>query len=72
MSVCHWCSAPFTGHAPGQHEKRFCSDACRAAFHRGLRRWASAAHDAGMVEVQTLRRFANGSERAVYGDGGAV
>ena len=39
-AACIWCRAPYTartGH--GGPAQRFCSDTCRAAFHRGARRW---------------------------------
>jgi hypothetical protein len=53
---CLWCASPYTartGH--GGPVQRFCSDACRAAFHRGARRWAARELEAGRLDIADLR-----------------
>ena len=55
---CEWCPEPFTARtARGGPDKRFCSDRCRSAFHRALRRWARREFEAGRVTVSDLRKF---------------
>ncbi len=44
--------APALGGGPAQ---RFCSDACRAAFHRGARRWAVRELEVGRLDIADLR-----------------
>jgi predicted nucleic acid-binding Zn ribbon protein len=48
---CRWCSTPFSGRA----HKRFCSDSCRAAFHRAARRYVLRLMDAGFLTVEMLK-----------------
>ena len=46
---CLCCPRRLTG-----RQARFCSPACRAAFHTAARRWALKAVEAGLVSVETL------------------
>ncbi len=53
---CLWCGAPYTVRiGRGGPAQRFCSDACRAAFHRGARRWAASELEAGRLDIADLR-----------------
>ena len=55
-AACLWCGTPYTarkGH--GGPAQRFCSDACRAGFHRGARRWAARELEAGRLDIADLR-----------------
>ena len=55
-AACVWCASPYTartGH--GGPAQRFCSDTCRAAFHRGARRWAARELEAGRLDIADLR-----------------
>ena len=55
-AACDWCGAPFTAHSGrGGPAKRFCSDAHRAAFHRGGRRWIARELEAGRLDIADLR-----------------
>ncbi len=55
-SECLWCGAPYTARkGGGGPAQRFCSDACRAAFHRGARRWAVRELEAGRLDIADLR-----------------
>lgn len=54
-ATCKWCGRPFeTGRRHGT-ERRFCSAACRTAFHTEVRRWALLALDRGEVTVAQIR-----------------
>ena len=50
--VCLWCDRPYRSR--GACGKRFCSDRCRAAFHRGCRLWAMRAVGEGLRTWQLL------------------
>ncbi len=53
---CLWCQAPYTARTGrGGPSQRFCSDACRAAFHRGARRWVARELEAGRLDIADLR-----------------
>ncbi len=55
-AACLWCGAPYTARSGrGGPVQRFCSDACRAAFHRGARRWAARELEAGRLDITDLR-----------------
>ncbi len=60
--TCPWCKRAFeprTGQSGSP--KRFCSEACRIAFHRGARLWALREFEAGRAEVDhRLRRLPDG------------
>jgi hypothetical protein len=51
--ACLWCKAPFRPR--GATGKRFCSDRCRAAYHRGLRVWAMRAVQEGRLSLEAVR-----------------
>jgi hypothetical protein len=51
--VCLWCGAAFRPR--GAVGKRFCSDRCRAAFHRGCRLWAMQAVAEGRLPMEAIR-----------------
>jgi hypothetical protein len=51
---CTWCGAAFRARG-GAGKKRFCSDQCRAAFHRGCRLWARRAVDEGRLSLEAIR-----------------
>ncbi len=56
--ACDWCEEPFTARTGrGGPDQRFCSDECRSAFHRTLRRWARREFEAGRVPMCDLRKF---------------
>ncbi len=55
-AACAWCEAPYTARTGrGGPAQRFCSDACRAAFHRGGRRWVARELEAGRLDIADLR-----------------
>ena len=55
---CDWCEAPYTARkGRGGPVQRFCSDACRAAFHRAGRRWLARELEAGRLNIADLREF---------------
>ena len=66
MMPCPWCSAPFTPRARGA-KQRFCSAACRQAFHAAARAWGQAMVDAGLMPVVALKAWAEGRERTAPG-----
>jgi hypothetical protein len=51
--ACLWCKAPFRPR--GATGKRFCSDRCRAAYHRGCRVWAMRAVNEGQLSMDAIR-----------------
>jgi hypothetical protein len=51
--ACLWCGKAFR--PPGVVGKRFCSDRCRAAFHRGCRLWAMQAVAEGRLSMEAVR-----------------
>jgi hypothetical protein len=51
--TCNWCGVAFRPR--GATGKRFCSDRCRAAFHRGCRVWAMRAVDEGRLSLEVIR-----------------
>ena len=56
--ACLWCVTPYTARKGGGGPvRRFCSDACRAAFHRGARRWAARELEAGRLDIADLREL---------------
>ena len=52
--ACIWCGVPFRP-LGARGKKRFCSDRCRAAFHRGCRVWAMRAIDEGQLSMDAIR-----------------
>ena len=52
--ACSWCSSDFQPRQGGKPQ-RFCSEVCRAAFHRGCRVWAVRAVDEGRLTVVEIR-----------------
>ena len=52
--ACIWCGVPFRP-LGARGKKRFCSDRCRAAFHRGCRVWAMRAVDEGQLSMDAIR-----------------
>ncbi len=55
-AACVWCQAPYTARKQaGGPVQRFCSDACRAGFHRGARRWVARELEAGRLDIADLR-----------------
>ena len=55
-SECLWCGALYTARKQaGGPARRFCCNACRAAFHRGARRWAARELEAGRLDIADLR-----------------
>jgi hypothetical protein len=52
--ACIWCGAPFRP-LGARGKKRFCSDRCRAAYHRGCRVWAMRAIDEGQLSMDAIR-----------------
>ena len=52
---CLWCQKPFERRASGGKPQRFCSQACRYAFHQAARKWAIKAIDAGLLTVDSLQ-----------------
>jgi hypothetical protein len=52
--ACVWCRVAFRPRGAGG-KKRFCSDRCRAAFHRGCRVWAMRAVDEGRLSLEVIR-----------------
>jgi hypothetical protein len=52
--ACIWCGAPFRP-LGASGKKRFCSDRCRAAYHRGCRVWAMRAVDEGQLSMDAIR-----------------
>jgi hypothetical protein len=52
--ACIWCRAPFRP-LGASGKKRFCSDRCRAAYHRGCRVWAMRAVDEGQLSMDAIR-----------------
>jgi hypothetical protein len=52
--ACIWCGAPFRP-LGARGKKRFCSDRCRAAYHRGCRVWAMRAVDEGQLSMDAVR-----------------
>ena len=53
--TCVWCGAPFRP-LGARGKKRFCSDRCRAAYHRGCRVCATRAIDEGQLSMDAIRR----------------
>ena len=53
--TCPWCGNPFEARIIGAHRKRFCSSACKNAYHTALRKWAQQAVDNGQVTVARLK-----------------
>jgi hypothetical protein len=51
--ACLWCGAAFRPR--GASGKKFCSDRCRAAYHRGLRVWAMRAVQEGRLSLAAVR-----------------
>jgi hypothetical protein len=51
---CLWCSARFGAHGRGA-ERRFCSGACRTAFHSACRNWAAQAVYDGRLTLGAIR-----------------
>jgi hypothetical protein len=51
---CFWCSAPFRASGRGG-EQRFCSGACRTAFHSACRNWAVQAVYDGTLNLDAIR-----------------
>jgi hypothetical protein len=51
--ACLWCGKAFRPR--GATGKRFCSDRCRAAFHRGCRLWAMRAVEGGRLSLQAVQ-----------------
>ena len=51
--ACLWCGKAFRPR--GATGKRFCSDRCRAAFHRGCRLWAMRAVEEGRLSLQAVQ-----------------
>src|SRR5689334_11895881 len=51
--TCVWCEKAFRPR--GAVRKRFCSDRCRAAFHRGCRVWAMQAIAEGRLSIEAVR-----------------
>ena len=51
--TCFWCGKAFQPR--GAVGKRFCSDRCRAAFHRGCRVWAMRAIEEGLLSLEAVR-----------------
>lgn len=49
--VCPWCGSTFDAKTVGTHRKRFCSSACKNAYHAALRKWAQWAVDHGEATV---------------------
>lgn len=52
-AACPWCQKPLT--ASPQPKRRFCTTACRNAFHDACRRHGERAFDAGDVGLAELR-----------------
>ncbi len=67
---CAWCGDTYEPGGRGS-EQRFCGAACRAAFHRALRRWALGELAAGRVTVTQLRTVPADSVKALRDDLGA-
>lgn len=53
MTACQWCEGPCT--ASPATNRRFCSNACRNAFHGALRSYAASMFDMGALEIEQLR-----------------
>jgi hypothetical protein len=55
-NTCLWCGQVFTlRRGSGGSPQRFCSSACRTAFHSACRRWAERVVAAGRLTVAALR-----------------
>jgi hypothetical protein len=52
--ACVWCQLAFRPRGAGG-KKRFCSDRCRAAFHRGCRLYAMRAVNEGQLSMDAIR-----------------
>jgi hypothetical protein len=64
--ACLWCGKAFRPR--GAVAKRFCSDRCRAAFHRGCRLWAMQAVAEGRLSMEAVRN----APRSPYTDAGST
>ncbi len=52
---CGWCSRTFQAKAVGAHRKKFCSNQCRAAYHKATRRYGELAVERGEATVDDLK-----------------
>lgn len=55
-NACVYCGKDFTERDSGGKRQRFCSSACRVAFHRGARAWALEQLEACRVTAAEFRR----------------
>ena len=51
--ACLWCRVAFGPR--GAMGKCFCSNRCRAAYHRGCRVWAMRAIEEGLLSLEAVR-----------------
>ena len=52
---CVWCNKPFRLKKVGAHVKKFCSPACRIAFHSAARQWVNRALRVNLISVPDLK-----------------
>jgi hypothetical protein len=64
---CFWCAAPFLAYGRGG-EQRFCSGACRTAFHSACRNWAVQAVYDGTLNLDAIRNGPQKPCTPVLGD----
>lgn len=55
ISNCIWCGGYFAPRLSGGSAQRFCSSSCRQSFHTASRRWVSAAVEAGVISIESLK-----------------
>lgn len=57
VARCQWCETPMPDRDPnaGGKPQRFCSNACRSAFHTACRKLGAALIDQGLVTPTELR-----------------
>ena len=63
--ACLWCGKAFRPR--GVVGKRFCSDRCRAAFHRGCRLWAMQAVAEGRLSMEAVRNASRSPYTGILG-----
>ena len=54
-ATCPWCDGSFTSRIVGVHRKKFCSVACKDAYHSALRKWAKFALERGDLSISDLK-----------------
>lgn len=67
MTLCLWCSRPFSPRSTGGKPQRFCSQACRHQFWSATRRWVMTALDMGLLSVSVLKGI-SANVRVVSGE----